>query len=174
MGNPKKLVSRWSADPPDSSLWGFSWQRLLNFLGIIGYEKITRNQKDDSGLIKAYCDTREKRLEILERRYLSVRTNKWTFEPLLWTPDCCKFCHVLKRLHPNIKCSEENERCAMCAKKHKTAECTVHYYRYACVNCDGSNNNRHSALDQRRCPQLKNGKKTPQPKKWRDADSRSY
>jgi hypothetical protein len=168
-------------------------QNTLKSLGIIGYDKVTRNQKDDSGLVKAYCDTREKRLEILERRYLSVRTNKWRFElefkPLLWTPDRCKFCHVLKRHHPNITCSEENERCAKCAKKHKTAECTVHYSRYACVNCDGSNNNRHSALDQRRCPQLKKWKKDATAKEMKrlreevgkppsvfytDADSRSY
>ncbi len=32
IGNPKKLVSRWSADPPYSSLWGFTWQRLLTKL----------------------------------------------------------------------------------------------------------------------------------------------
>jgi hypothetical protein len=170
-----------------------SLRSTLNTLGIIGYDKVTRNQKDDSGLVKAYCETREKRLEILDRRYLSVRTNKWRFEmefkPLLWTPDRCKFCHVLKRLHPNVTCNEENERCAKCAKGHKTAECTVHYSRYSCVNCDGSNNNRHSALDQRRCPQLKKWKKDATAKEMKrlreevgkppaafytDADSRSY
>jgi hypothetical protein len=130
-------------------------QNSLEKIGIIGYDKVSKNHNDDVGIIKAFCDSKEKRLEILSRESLRVTTSDWRylleFKPLLWTPERCKYCNVMKHLHQQKECTEHDRKCAKCDKNdHETNQCKVHYSKLKCSNCD-YNNNRHSALDTRRC-----------------------
>jgi hypothetical protein len=75
-----------------------------------------------------------------------------SFKPLISQPRRCQHCNVLILNHSSVECTLEARRCGKCAAQgHTSKECTKHWSKFHCVNCEIGG---HSAFDRRRCPVL--------------------